>query len=163
MPANLVELEAEIRTKKIFSKSQQKNTELETEINELEFKFKEEKEKWDQNVLALKQVSEIKHQLERSKFELEHAERTQDYESASKLKYSIIPELEQKLKELEKSNAYLSGKLAYYEQDGAIKLYYSLQRKANEMAELLNRINLLDIEEKKDIIEYTLDLYRKCS
>ena len=24
-------------------------------------------------------------------------------------------------------------------------------------------INLLDIEEKKDIIEYTLDLYRKCS
>jgi ATP-dependent Clp protease ATP-binding subunit ClpB len=98
MPANLVELEAEIRTKKIFSKSQQKNTELETEINELESKFKEEKEKWDQNVLALKQVSEIKHQLERSKFELEHAERTQDYESASKLKYSIIPELEQKLK-----------------------------------------------------------------
>lgn len=55
-------------------------------------------------------------------------------------------ELELKIKELEKSNAYLSSKLAYYEQDGAIKLYYSLQRKANEMAELLNRINLLDIE-----------------
>ena len=57
-----------------------------------------------------------------------------------------MSELEQKIKELEKSNAYLMGKLAYYEQDGAIKLYYSLQRKANEMAELLNRINLLDIE-----------------
>ena len=97
MPANLVELEADIRTKKIFSKSQSKNTELEHEIQALEVKFKKEKEAWDKNVLALKQVSEIKHTLERSKFELEQAQRNQDYENASKLKYSIIPELEQKL------------------------------------------------------------------
>ena len=97
MPASLVELEADIRTKKIFSKSRPKNIELENEINELEIKFNVEKASWDKNVLALKQVSEIKHQLERYKFELEQAQRTQDYEVASKLKYSIIPELEHKL------------------------------------------------------------------
>ncbi|MDO9183317.1 MAG: AAA family ATPase, partial [Bacteriovorax sp.] len=97
MPAGLVELEAEIRTKKIFSKSQNKNAEIEKEIKELETKFNFEKANWDKNVLALKQVTEIKHQLERYKFELEQAQRNQDYESASKLKYSIIPELEQKL------------------------------------------------------------------
>lgn len=57
-----------------------------------------------------------------------------------------MSELEQRIKELEKSNAYLLGKLSYYEQDGSINLYYSLQRKANEMAQLLNRTNLLDIE-----------------
>ena len=34
----------------------------------------------------------------------------------------------------------------YYENDGTGKLYYSLQRKANEMAELLNRTNLLNVE-----------------
>jgi len=47
-------------------------------------------------------------------------------------------ELESKIKDLEKQIAYLQGKNNYYEQNGISKLYYSLQRKANEMAELLN-------------------------
>ncbi|AUN97496.1 AAA family ATPase [Bacteriovorax stolpii] len=97
MPADLVELEAEIRTKKIYAKSQAKPGETEKEIAVLEARFKEEKEKWEKEVLALKQVSELKHQLDRSKFELEQAQRNQDYEAASKLKYSVIPEIETKL------------------------------------------------------------------
>jgi len=55
-------------------------------------------------------------------------------------------ELEQKIKDLEKSNLYLMNKLAYYEQDGVGKLYYSLQRKANEMADLLNKTKLTDVD-----------------
>ena len=47
-------------------------------------------------------------------------------------------ELEKKIKDLEKQVAHLQGKNAYYEQDGVGKLYYSLHRKANEMADLLN-------------------------
>ncbi len=50
---------------------------------------------------------------------------------------------EEKLKQ---QIAYLEGKLAYYEEDGPAKLYYSLIRKSNEMAELLNRTSLLSIE-----------------
>jgi hypothetical protein len=50
---------------------------------------------------------------------------------------------EEKLKQ---QIAYLESKLAYYEQDGPAKLYYSLIRKSNEMAELLNRTSLLSIE-----------------
>ena len=63
-----------------------------------------------------------------------------------------MSELEQKIKELEKSNAYLMGKLAYYEQNGSVKLYYSLQRKANEIAELLNANQLTTtmLEDPKD-------------
>lgn len=99
MPANLVELESEIRTKKIYAKSQTKTSEIEKEIASLEAEFKEGKGKWEQEVLALKKVSELKHQLERYKFELEQAQRTQDYEAASRLKYSIIPEVESKLKD----------------------------------------------------------------
>ena len=47
-------------------------------------------------------------------------------------------ELEKKIKDLEKQVAHLQEKNAYYEQDGVGKLYYSLQRKAIEMADLLN-------------------------
>lgn len=97
MPADLVELESEIRTKKIYAKSQTKVTEIEKEIKLLEEKFTTDKSKWEKEVLALKQVSELKHQLERSKFELEQAQRNQDYEGASKLKYSVIPDIEAQL------------------------------------------------------------------
>ena len=36
----------------------------------------------------------------------------------------------------------LKERLKKYEQNGAAKLYYSLQRKMNEMADMLNKHNL---------------------
>lgn len=61
-------------------------------------------------------------------------------------------ELEKKIKDLEKQVAHLQEKNAYYEQDGVGKLYYSLQRKANEMADLLNdnRLTTAMLEDPKD-------------
>ena len=61
-------------------------------------------------------------------------------------------ELENRIKELEKQIAFLQSKNNYYEQDGVGKLYYSLQRKANEMADLLNDNKLTStmIEDPKD-------------
>ena len=60
-------------------------------------------------------------------------------------------ELENKIKDLEKQIAYLQSKNAYYEQDGIGKLYHALNRKANEMAELLNKTSLtaIDIDDPK--------------
>jgi hypothetical protein len=60
-------------------------------------------------------------------------------------------ELEGKIKDLEKQIAYLEGKNAYYQQDGIGKLYHALNRKANEMAELLNKTSLtaIDIDDPK--------------
>lgn len=60
-------------------------------------------------------------------------------------------ELENKIKELEKQNAYLISKNYYYEEDGIGKLYHALNRKANEMAELLNKTSLtsIDIDDPK--------------
>jgi|LakMenEpi03Aug12_release.lakeMendotaPanAssembly.Ray.scaffolds.fasta_scaffold871395_2 hypothetical protein len=54
---------------------------------------------------------------------------------------------------LEKEIEDLRSKLKSYEENGAAKLFYSLQRKANEMADLLNgnslaRINLDDPKDK---------------
>jgi hypothetical protein len=60
-------------------------------------------------------------------------------------------ELEAKIKDLEKQIAYLEGKNSYYQQDGIGKLYHALNRKANEMAELLNKTSLtaIDIDDPK--------------
>jgi len=46
----------------------------------------------------------------------------------------------------------LKQKLALYEQNGSAKLFYALNRKANEMADLLNKTNLstLLLEDAKD-------------
>ena len=43
------------------------------------------------------------------------------------------------------SNSMYQRKLAAYENNGAAKLYYSLQRKSNEMADLLNEKVLTNI------------------
>lgn len=54
-------------------------------------------------------------------------------------------ELQEKIDSLQKI-------IDLYEQDGAAKLYYSLRRKMNEMADLMNATNLkyLDITDSKD-------------
>lgn len=46
----------------------------------------------------------------------------------------------------------LEQKLKLYEQNGAAKLYYALNRKMNEMADLMNRNNLgtMTIDDPKD-------------
>jgi hypothetical protein len=56
-----------------------------------------------------------------------------------------IKELEDKIKDLEKSNAYLLSEKLKYEK-GDAKLYYALQRKMSEMANALNRQNLEDVD-----------------
>jgi hypothetical protein len=46
----------------------------------------------------------------------------------------------------------LRQRVALYEENGAAKLFYALNRKANEMADLLNKTNLshLLLEDPKD-------------
>lgn len=53
-------------------------------------------------------------------------------------------DIEEKIKDLE-------SRLAIYEQNGPAKLYYSLNRKMNEMGDLLNKSNLskLDLDNKE--------------
>jgi ATP-dependent Clp protease ATP-binding subunit ClpB len=97
MPSRLVELEAELRSKKIYAQIEKDNKDLKLEIQDLEKRFNEGKKVWEKEVLSLKKVSEIKNRLDRLKFELESAERTQSYEEASKLKYMLIPETEKEL------------------------------------------------------------------
>jgi hypothetical protein len=50
------------------------------------------------------------------------------------------------IKDLKEQNTILSSKLDSYERDGIEKLFNALQRKANEMADLLNKYKLQDID-----------------
>lgn len=54
--------------------------------------------------------------------------------------------------DFEKQVKVLEQKLQMYEQNGSAKLYYALNRKMNEMADLMNGIKLksLDITDPKD-------------
>jgi ATP-dependent Clp protease ATP-binding subunit ClpB len=97
MPSRLVELEAELRSKKIYAQIEKDNKDLKAEIEDLEKRFNEGKKVWEKEVLSLKKVSEIKNRLDRLQFELETAERNQNYEEASKLKYLLIPETQKEL------------------------------------------------------------------
>jgi ATP-dependent Clp protease ATP-binding subunit ClpB len=97
MPPRLAEMENQIRSLKIKQQFEGDNEELGSEISALEKTFIEEKEKWSQEVLSMKKMSELTNQLDRYRFELEQAERNADYEAASRLKYSVIPEIEAQL------------------------------------------------------------------
>lgn len=97
MPAQLVELEAELRSKRVLAQIEKDNKTLASEIAALQTRLDGEKLAWEKEVASLKEVSEVKSRIDRLKFQLETAERQQNYEEASKIKYSLLPEADKKL------------------------------------------------------------------
>lgn len=97
MPADLIELESEIRSKLVLAQVEKDNQAILEEVEELKKKFNAGKLSWESEVLSLKKVSELKNQLDRLRFDLETAQRKQNYEEASRIKYSLIPQIEQEL------------------------------------------------------------------
>jgi len=97
MPAELVELQSEIRAKKILAQVEKKNEEILKEIEELEKKFQEGKALWEKDMENLRKISSVKNKIDRVRFELEQAESRADWAEASRLKYAVLPELEKEL------------------------------------------------------------------
>ena len=98
MPTKLIELESDIRSKKVYFQVNPREKDLKEKIKNMEKELTERKEKWKREVASMKKVSELKNKLERYSFELEQAQRNQDYGTAGKLKYSLIPEIQKQLK-----------------------------------------------------------------
>lgn len=101
MPSKLVELEARLRSKKILSLVEKENDSIKSEIEQMEKEFSEGKKLWEAEVLNLKKISDLKNQRDRLKFELDEAQRKQDYEAASRLMYSVLPEIEKQLEDVQ--------------------------------------------------------------
>jgi ATP-dependent Clp protease ATP-binding subunit ClpB len=108
MPAHLVEMESEIRNKLILSKVEKDNADILKDVEELKKTFETEKAKWEKEVLAVKRLSELQGQIDRFKFEMEEAERRQDYNRAGELKYAVIPKLQKQLED--SGNQWVLGK-----------------------------------------------------
>lgn len=97
MPAHLVELEAEIKSKKIYQQVDKNNKELTPEIEALQQEFAAGKQAWQEEVFNIKKMSDLKNQIDRLKFELENHELAGNYEQASEIKYARLPAIEKEL------------------------------------------------------------------
>ncbi|MAZ47078.1 MAG: ATP-dependent chaperone ClpB [Halobacteriovoraceae bacterium] len=162
MPAELELLQSEIRNKRILAQVES-NKELEEEVKKLEQKFDEGFVAWEQQVNALKKVGEIKNRLDRLKFDLDKAEREQNYEEASKLKYSLIPEVEAELKdyahdwELRREN--IANIIARHTGIPVEKILKSKQEELLKLEEVLNKRVFGQSEALNEISESLLASY----
>jgi ATP-dependent Clp protease ATP-binding subunit ClpB len=94
-----LEIEEMALKKESDSLSKERRTKLSRELSELNDKFNEMKSKWDVEKSAVDVIKQIKADIERVNGEIEDAQRNYEYETASKLRYSTLPELEKKLTE----------------------------------------------------------------
>ncbi|MBT3981805.1 MAG: AAA domain-containing protein [Bacteriovoracaceae bacterium] len=102
LPPKLADLESEIRTKKIAIQMVEdpgKKSDEQNLIKELEADFSEKKAAWEEEVHSMKKVSTLKNTIDKARFDMHKAERSGQYEEASRIKYSVLPELEGELEE----------------------------------------------------------------
>lgn len=77
--------------------SKERCSKISEELADLNDKFNEMKSKWDSEKSTVDDIKQIKADIERVNGEIEDAQRNYEYETASKLRYSTLPELEKKL------------------------------------------------------------------
>ena len=83
--------------------SKERCEKLSEELSELRGKFDGMKARWDAEKGAVESIKKIKEDIEHINGEIEEAQRKLDYETASRLSYSKLPELEKKLAEAQKA------------------------------------------------------------
>lgn len=74
---------------------------LSIELKELESRAMDMTSKWQAEKFKLNEVKAVKSKLEDAKLELEHAQRSGNFNRAGELQYGVIPELEKKIKDVE--------------------------------------------------------------
>lgn len=99
-----LKIEREALKKENDSKSKERLELIGYEISGLEAKAKTMEEKWHEEKQGLADLTEIKDKLDKAKIEVEIAKRDGKFERAGELQYSIIPELERKIKSAEEAS-----------------------------------------------------------
>ncbi len=100
-PAEVTELESQIASKKIIASASADDTNLQNEINDLTKILEEKKAVWDKSVLELRQAAELKMKLDQAQFDFEKKSAEGDYEEASRIKFTVIRDLTEKLGSLQ--------------------------------------------------------------
>ncbi len=100
-----LKIEREALKKENDPASQERLEKLEKELADLEQKAAALTARWEQEKERLNRVQKLKEDLDRARAELEIAQREGRLDRAGELAYSVIPRLEQELKEAEKESA----------------------------------------------------------
>jgi ATP-dependent Clp protease ATP-binding subunit ClpB len=129
MPVELDEAERRIMQLEIEREALRKETDqasvhrlsaLEKELADLKEERDALRSRWDQERQAIHAISELRDEMDRTRVEVEQAQRAYDYNKAAELQYGKLKELDQKLQEQEQALMRLQsgGKLLKEEVDG---------------------------------------------
>ena len=94
-----IEIERQALKKEKDRASKERLEKLESELNGERSKAEELRQRWQKEKMIITDVQSIKEQIEKTRQEIERAERAADLEKVARLRYGTLPELEKKLKE----------------------------------------------------------------
>ena len=92
-----LEIEEVALNKESDNLSKERLEKLQKELAEEREKFNSMKSRWDVEKAAIEDVKKLKAEIEKTNAEIEDAQRNYEYEKASRLRYSTLPELQKKL------------------------------------------------------------------
>ncbi|NDV23617.1 ATP-dependent chaperone ClpB [Desulfovibrio sp. JC022] len=95
------EIEREALRKEEDAASRERLSKLEDSLTEMKIKQSELVEQWEKEKGSIDTVRDLKAQIEKTKLDIEEAERNLDYNRAAELKYSTLLALEQQLEGIE--------------------------------------------------------------
>ena len=115
-----LEIEREALRKEADTASQQRLQALEKELADLKEERDALRSRWDQERQAIHAISELRDETDRTRVEIEQAQRAYDYNKAAELQYGKLKELDNKINEEEQRLIRLQsgGKLLKEEVDG---------------------------------------------
>ena len=96
-----LEIEREALKKETDRASKKRLENLQVELRDYKEEYDLRKAKWEEEKKSISAVKDIKEEIDRTKIEIEDAERKYDLERLSQLKFGRLPELEKKLEEAE--------------------------------------------------------------
>ena len=114
-----LEIEREALRKEKDDASKQRLGALEAELADLQEERNALRSRWEQERNALKEISELRNEVDHTRLEIEHAQRGYDLNRAAELQYGTLARLEKQIVEAERRLAALqeSGKLLKEEVD----------------------------------------------
>jgi ATP-dependent Clp protease ATP-binding subunit ClpB len=104
-----LEIEREALRKEKDAASKARLEALEKELADLEEQTRALKQRWEAEKTAIAAIRQTRTELEQLQVRIEQAQRETDYETAAKLQYETLPQLQKRLKEQEEAMAALQG------------------------------------------------------